>query len=65
MEHYDSVAEKKAIYTQIRNMWDQNSISSLFVPVGYDFIEHLNFLINLNRPIDLIWSDIHKSRKKE
>lgn len=64
MEHYDAAARKKAIYTQIRNMWEQNSTSHIFETAGYDYVEHLNFLINLNRPVDAIWRDIHKSRRK-
>lgn len=64
MEYYDKVAQKKALYTQIRNMWDTTESSEFFYSTGYEYEEHLNFLIDLNRPEEEIWADIHKSRRK-
>jgi len=64
MEYYDKIAQKKALYTQIRNMWDMSNILSFFNSIGYEYEEHLNFLIDLNRPKEEIWRDIHKSRRK-
>jgi len=64
MEYYDEVAQKRALYTQIRNMWDTSEILGFFSSIGYEYEEHLNFLINLNRPEGEIWRDIHKSRRK-
>ena len=65
MEHYDKIAtQKKALYTQIRTMWDTSNISSFLNSMGYEYEEHLNFLIDLNRPEEEIWRDIHKSRRK-
>jgi len=64
MEHYDKTAQKKALYTQIRNMWDTSEISGFLDSKNYKYEEHLNFLIDLNRPEEAIWKDIHKSRRK-
>lgn len=64
MEKYDEIVKKKAIYTQIRNMWDLKEIKSILESGGYTFEEHLNFLISLDRKSDDIWGDIHKSRRK-
>jgi serine/alanine adding enzyme len=64
MEYYNKIARKKAIYTQIRNIWDTSGISGFLNGIGYEYEEHLNFLINLNRPDEEIWRDIHKSRRK-
>ena len=64
MEHYDEIAHKKALYTQIRTMWDTSNISSFLNSMSYEYEERLNFLINLKRPEEEIWRDIHKSRRK-
>ena len=64
MEHYNKVAQKKVVYTQIRTMWDTSNISGFLNETGYDYEERLNFLIDLNRPEEEIWRDIHKSRRK-
>jgi len=64
IEYYDEIAQKKALYTQIRNMWDTSEISGILSSMGYEYKEHLNFLIDLNRPEEEIWKNIHKSRRK-
>jgi serine/alanine adding enzyme len=64
MEHYDKIAQKKALYTQIRTMWDTSNISDFLNGIGYEYEERLNFLIDLDRPEEEIWRDIHKSRRK-
>ncbi len=64
IKYYDEIAQKKALYTQIRNMWDTSEISGILSSMGYEYEEHLNFLIDLNRPEEEIWRNIHKSRRK-
>jgi lipid II:glycine glycyltransferase (peptidoglycan interpeptide bridge formation enzyme) len=64
MAHYDKIAQKKALYTQIRTMWDTSNISGILNTLGYEYEERLNFLIDLNRPEEEIWRDIHKSRRE-
>jgi len=63
-KHYDEIAKKKALYTEIRNCWDASSISNILNDMGYVYVDVLNFLINLNRAEEEIWRDIHKSRRK-
>jgi len=43
MGHYNGIARKKALYTQIRNMWDTSEIFDILKTVGYRSEEHLNF----------------------
>ena len=64
MEYYEQIVRKKAIYTQIRNMWDMQEIKNTLESLNYTYNEHLNYLINLNRNSEEIWRDIQKSRKK-
>ena len=64
MEHYNKVAQKKVIYTQIRTMWDTSSISSFLDDMDYKYEEHLNFLIDLNRPEEEIWRNLKRDKKR-
>ena len=64
MEYYDEMIRKKALYTQIRTMWDTSRILNFLNGNGYGYEEHLNFLIDLGRSEEEIWGDIHKSRRK-
>lgn len=59
---FDNKAKKRAIYNEIRNMFDTRPY--LDGIHNYEFQEHLNFLININRTSDHIWNDFSKSRRK-
>lgn len=59
---YDTLARTSALYNEIRNMY---SIQTQLTPLkNYSFVDHLNFIINLNQSKDELWCQIHKSRRK-
>lgn len=63
MEHYDKIVRKKALYTEIRLMFDVPQLSILgekgYIPEG-----QLNFLIDLKRPPEMILSDLKRDKKR-
>jgi len=63
MEDYEKIAKKKAIYTQIRNIWDTEDIKSTLKASGYIYEDHLNYLINLNQSSEKVWQNMRKSRR--
>ena len=63
MEYYDKMVHNKALYTQIRNMWDTSNISNFLNSTGYEYEEHLNFLVDLTIPADVLWKKLFKSRR--
>ncbi|SFM56961.1 lipid II:glycine glycyltransferase FemX [Methanolobus profundi] len=64
MVHYNDLMKDKVVYTQIRNMGDTSNCCKMLDAMGYEYEEHLDFLINLDRKEEEIWSDIQKSRRK-
>ena len=63
MEHYDDAVRKKVVYTQIRNMWDTQDIKKIMEKAGYTYVEHLNYLIDLNMDKKELWNNLFKSRR--
>lgn len=63
MKEYDKIAQKKSIYSQIRNMWDVSSAIGMFNDLQYKSENHLNFLIDLNKTDRELWDQIKKSRR--
>jgi len=63
MEHYDKIAQKKSLYTQIRTMRDTSNISDFLNSMGYEYEAHLNFLMDLTLPTDVLWRQLFKSRR--
>lgn len=62
VDKYDSHASRSSLYTEIRNMY--NMQDTLIHINNYSYIDHLNFIINLDQSKDDLWSQIHKSRRK-
>jgi len=64
LNYYEHFLRNRAIYTQIRNMWNTEKFRNTLESLGYQYEPHLNYLIDLNRPAEEIWGDIHKSHRK-
>lgn len=64
MNEYDRIARKRALYSEIRNIYDMSEFRSLFKQMGYVYEDHLNYLVNLDRPEEEIWMSIHRSMRK-
>ena len=52
---YDKVSNRKTIYTQVRNLFNQKNLNSIFGEVGYRFEDHLNILLDLTKYNGNIW----------
>ncbi len=63
LQEYDAIARKKAIYSQFRNFWVQNSEKKVFEEFGFQYEQHLNILIDLNKSEKELWKEI-ASRKR-
>ncbi|WP_209678890.1 lipid II:glycine glycyltransferase FemX [Methanohalophilus levihalophilus] len=64
LREYDKRSKNKTVFSQVRNLWDTSDIKNSLGSAGYAYEEHLDYLIDLNRDADAIWSDISKSRRK-
>jgi serine/alanine adding enzyme len=60
-----AMAKKKAIYTQFRNLFDTKDYYKKYLSQGYEYQEHLNILINLEKQEDELWEGVHSKRKNE
>ena len=62
---YNKLIRPKAIYTQLRNLYDQNPFKKLYLNYGYEYEDHLNILIDLTESEDYLWKNVHpKGRNK-
>lgn len=61
---YNEKIDKRVIYTQIRNQFDQLPINDSFQHNGYKFEPHLNFLVSLDSE-ENIWGRMGKGRTKQ
>lgn len=62
---YDRLAGPKAIYSQYRNLWDRENEKNVFEKSQYRYEEHLDILVDLNKPEEELWTDVHSKRRNE
>ncbi len=65
LKTYTHEVDGAPLFTEIRNLCDVNAaLSSTFCEQGFVYEEHLNYLIDLNRPPDAIFSGIGARTRK-
>lgn len=62
VQTFDEVVKHQAIWSEIWNFYDTKQA---FRPLtNYHSEDHLNFVIDLARPEEVVWREIHESRRK-
>jgi serine/alanine adding enzyme len=62
---YDKIVKHKAVYTQIRNLWNTDSYRGIYDKHKYVYEEHLNILIDLTKSEDLLWKEVDPKRRRQ
>lgn len=61
---YNKVIETKVIYSQFRNLTDMNNLSDIFQKNGFEFVQHLDILLDLTQSEEKLFENLHKERKR-
>ena len=61
----DSVVSRKAVFTQFRNLFPLDGYKDVFLKHGYNFEEHLNYLVDLTKDEETLWNEISSKRRNE
>ena len=65
LQTYRREAKNKALFSELRNLFDLSDLQALLAEHGFVYEDHLNFLINLNRPAEEVLQSIgQRTRKK-
>lgn len=62
---YTKKTDKSILFTELRNLSDMTDVQSLLNNSGFIYEDHLNYLIDLNRPPDEIMQSIGKRTRKQ
>lgn len=62
-EEYNKI-QKGVLYSEIRNIYDTSRFREVLARRGYEFKEHLNYLIDLNKSKEELWGQISRSMRK-
>ena len=64
LTEYDKIAKRCVLYTEIRNTCDRSFIKETLSKHGYEFKDHLNILVDLKKPKDVLLAGLSKSRRR-
>ena len=62
---YKQEVKGGVLFTELRNLSDYSDLQPIFDEHGFVYEQHLNYLINLNRPIEEILQSIGKRTRKK
>jgi len=63
LKEYKERVKGKAIYTEVRNLFDTSAGKSQIESQGFSYRQHLNFLVDLNQSREQLWAKLKKSRR--
>lgn len=58
---YERKVERAPLFTELRNLADLSSIQPILQENDFFYEDHLNFLIDLQKPLEEIWSSVHRN----
>jgi lipid II:glycine glycyltransferase (peptidoglycan interpeptide bridge formation enzyme) len=64
LQFYNRKKSSNAFFTELRNLSDLSELQSVLNDNGFEYEDHLNFLIDLNRPPEAILQSIGKRTRK-
>jgi lipid II:glycine glycyltransferase (peptidoglycan interpeptide bridge formation enzyme) len=64
LRNYTQLARRQSLFTELRHLSDQGAYQPVFTQCGFEYQEHLNYLINLNSPTEEIFNRIGARTRK-
>lgn len=64
LQAYKQEMKGQILFTELRNLSDLATLQPVLHECGFDYEEHLNFLVDLTRPRDEIWKSIKSSARR-
>ena len=65
IKQYNKIIKGKVIYSQFRNLWDQENFIDAFKKNGYLYEEHMNIHVDLGKTEKVLWKEVNAKRRNE
>jgi len=64
LQSYNRVVGVRLLFTELRNVMDLSALQPVLNERGYLYENHLNFLIDLSRPLPELWKNIRTNARR-
>ena len=61
---HDSVMRRSVLFTEIRPLFAPGVEHRVLVGCGYQYLDYLNYLVDLTKPRDTLWTELHRSARR-
>lgn len=65
ISNYEELVNDKAVYSRLVNLYDMNNEFSGLKKLNFEFKDHLNYKIDLSQPSELLWKNLHNTRRRQ
>jgi serine/alanine adding enzyme len=65
LNELNKFVNQKVVYTQFRNVFDTTIFRSVFKENNYQYEDHLNIIVDLSLPGEILWKKIHRRRREQ
>lgn len=64
LKKFNEKVQTKVLISQIRNWADTSHCKMIFQRCGYKYHDHLNILLDLEQPVEVLWKNISRGKRK-
>lgn len=61
---YNQEVQKRFLFTELRNLVDISDLQPMLIECGFAYEEHLNFLMDIARPQEEIWTSMRSNARR-
>jgi hypothetical protein len=61
LQTYRYAMKGNLLFTELRNLSDLSELQPVLTEYGFAYEEHLNYLIDLQRPVEKVWKSMHSN----
>lgn len=65
LKRYIDEVKSDAVYSRLVNLFDNHEELNSIEEIGFEYKDHLNFIINLDIGEDELWSKLHNTRRRQ
>lgn len=64
IEQHDAMMSRSVLFTEVRPIFAPGPERAALERCGYEYMEYLNYIVDVTRPIETLWSELHNSAQR-
>ena len=65
ISNYEKLVKDRAVFSRLANLFDMTNEFNGLDEINYEFKDHLNYKIDLSKPLEELWNNLHNTRRRQ